>query len=411
MAPNHQNALMDALAVANNHKEAIVFLARSDIFKKKSTARILYLMKILPIYRIRDGASEVMKNKKVFDKTVQILKSNMRLTILPEGNHAGFRRLRPLQKGISRIAFQAEEAADFKLGIKIIPVGIDYSHYYKFRSDLFINYGPAIEVSDFYDTYKENPQKGMNDLKLKVAEQLSKVMLDIRTEKYYETCYALREIYRDRIGDHLNLNSCKQPGKFICDKSLNVMLDEYIDRKPEEFEAVDELVKEYTKGVEKLNLRDWVFKKKSHSILNIGLRILLLLPLLPIYIFGVINNYLPYKIPELVTKKVKDEQFISSFRYVVGLITFPIFYLIFSIVFFMLIPDPIWRTAYVLSLPLTGLFAFSYYKWSKKIWALLRFSFGISKSEKEQIFELRNDIREKLDEISVEIKPVEPDFS
>ena len=34
-APNHQNALMDALAVLFTHKGQPVFLARADIFKRK----------------------------------------------------------------------------------------------------------------------------------------------------------------------------------------------------------------------------------------------------------------------------------------------------------------------------------------------------------------------------------------
>ena len=53
-APNHQNALMDALAVLFTHKGQPIFLARADIFKKKTVASLLYFMKILPVYRIRD---------------------------------------------------------------------------------------------------------------------------------------------------------------------------------------------------------------------------------------------------------------------------------------------------------------------------------------------------------------------
>ena len=39
-APNHQNALMDALAVLFTHKGQPVFLARADIFKKKAIASV-----------------------------------------------------------------------------------------------------------------------------------------------------------------------------------------------------------------------------------------------------------------------------------------------------------------------------------------------------------------------------------
>jgi 1-acyl-sn-glycerol-3-phosphate acyltransferase len=48
-APNHQNALMDALAVLFTNKGQPVFLARADIFKKKLVASILFFLKILPV--------------------------------------------------------------------------------------------------------------------------------------------------------------------------------------------------------------------------------------------------------------------------------------------------------------------------------------------------------------------------
>ena len=60
-APNHQNALMDALAVLFTNSTQMVFLARADIFKKKFIAAILYFLKILPVYRIRDGFSTLKR--------------------------------------------------------------------------------------------------------------------------------------------------------------------------------------------------------------------------------------------------------------------------------------------------------------------------------------------------------------
>ncbi|MCK5169159.1 MAG: 1-acyl-sn-glycerol-3-phosphate acyltransferase, partial [Bacteroidales bacterium] len=51
-AINHQNALMDALAILATSDTEPVFLARADIFKKRTVAKILTFLKILPIYRI-----------------------------------------------------------------------------------------------------------------------------------------------------------------------------------------------------------------------------------------------------------------------------------------------------------------------------------------------------------------------
>jgi len=54
-APNHQNALMDPLALACTNPYQSVWLARADIFKSKAASRFLIFLKLLPVYRIRDG--------------------------------------------------------------------------------------------------------------------------------------------------------------------------------------------------------------------------------------------------------------------------------------------------------------------------------------------------------------------
>src|SRR5665647_3187100 len=137
-APNHQNALMDALAVLFTNNGQLIFLARADIFKRKIIAAILYFLKILPVYRMRDGYSSLKGNDEIFIKTIDVLKNKNGLVILPEGDHVGFRRLRQLKKGICRVAFQSDEATGFTLKIKIIPVGLDFSNYSRFRQVLTV---------------------------------------------------------------------------------------------------------------------------------------------------------------------------------------------------------------------------------------------------------------------------------
>ena len=173
-APNHQNALMDALAVLCTLKKQLIFLARADIFKKKSVARILYAFKMLPVFRIRDGYENLKQNDDTFHDTYRVMQHNTGIAILPEGNHAGFRRLRQLKKGICRIAFQAGEASDFKMDVKIVPVGLEFSHYWLFRQVLTVVYGHPISVSEYYDTYRENPTKGLLELRDRHSLELKK---------------------------------------------------------------------------------------------------------------------------------------------------------------------------------------------------------------------------------------------
>jgi 1-acyl-sn-glycerol-3-phosphate acyltransferase len=185
-APNHQNALMDALAVLFTHQGQPVFLARADIFRRKMIASILYFLKILPVYRMRDGFSSLKGNDDIFLKTIDVLKNKNGVVILPEGDHAGYRRLRQLKKGICRVAFQSDEATDFNLKIKIIPVGIEYSHYTRFRQVLTVAYGKPVEISEFYELYRTSPERALNELRSKLSEAMISNMVHISSEEDYE---------------------------------------------------------------------------------------------------------------------------------------------------------------------------------------------------------------------------------
>ena len=234
LAPNHQNALMDALAMVCGTEFQVVFLARADIFKGRFLTKVLTFMNIMPIYRIRDGYENVKRNDEVFEKTNQVMRNMYNpLCIFPEGNHGDRRRLRGLVKGLFRIAFMAQEEYGEKQGIVIIPLGINYGHYQNFRSTLLINYGKPIEVADYYSVYAENPVLAINQLKERYAAEVSKLMIDIQTEEYYQTYMSLRTIFNDDMRNRLGITDHSLTGKFKADKAMIAMLDKELASAPE----------------------------------------------------------------------------------------------------------------------------------------------------------------------------------
>ena len=401
-APNHQNTLMDALAILATIKTEPVFLARADIFKKKTINKILTFLKILPIYRIRDGKDSLKNNEAIFQKTIDVLKNRNGLIILPEGSHAGIRKLRTLKKGISRIVFEAEEANDFKLNIKIVPIGLDWSNYINFRSRLFVNYGDSINVSDYYEEYKKHPPRGMNLLRERIATELKKYMIHIENDEYYEMFDSIRYIYIPQMIEKMGFKNKKQPNQFYAQKKIIEQLNEFVEANPEETKELSEKTGRYTELLKKLNFRHWVVQKSHFSTIGIFFQFLFMLLLSPIYLFGGILNYLPYKVPVLVTKKNKDPQFLSSVREVVALILFPIYYIILIIVGLFVL-EPWWlKIAIPVSLPFAGLFAFHYYIEVKKMFARLRFNIMTWVKNKDLI-ELKNChqyIVQKMDNIT-----------
>ena len=128
-APNHTNALQDALAVLSINSERKVFVARADIFRKPLFAKILRFMKIMPIRRMRDGASEVLKNDETVERAIDTLHEGIPFCILPEGTHRTKHSLLPLGKGIFRITLRANEKFGKEKPIYIVPVGLEYIEF------------------------------------------------------------------------------------------------------------------------------------------------------------------------------------------------------------------------------------------------------------------------------------------
>ncbi len=353
-AANHQNALMDALAVLFTHKGQPVFLARADIFRRKTIAKLMYFLKILPVYRIRDGFRSLLANDETFSKTIDVLKNKNGLVILPEGDHVGFRRLRQLKKGICRVAFQSDEATDFKLKIKIVPVGIEFSNYSRFRQVLTVVYGKQIEVSEFHPLYKESPEKALNELRNRLSTEMKRIMVHIESEDDYEAIDELRSIINGRYSDDI-----KFP-KLFRDRILIDKLNHLKVSEPQSYRRMCMLSLLVKKKAKDLNTSYRLLEKRKHPLgwLMAGLAGLLLT--FPLYLFGNIFTLTFLALPELQIRKTKDLQFHGSIRFGISLALAFIFlpiYLILSLLLF----SPWWLAVIIFStISLAGIFAWNF---------------------------------------------------
>ena len=156
-APNHTNALCDAMAILGIDSRRKVFVARADIFRDPKRAKILHWLKIMPISRVRDGLEEVRHNDETINKAVDTLRDGVPFCILPEGTHRPKHSLLPLSKGIFRIALQANETFGAEKPVYIVPVGLEYGDYYHLWDSLTVNIGKPINVTEFVQTKSREP--------------------------------------------------------------------------------------------------------------------------------------------------------------------------------------------------------------------------------------------------------------
>jgi 1-acyl-sn-glycerol-3-phosphate acyltransferase len=383
-APNHQNALMDALAVLFTHKGQPIFLARADIFKRKTIAAFLYFLKILPVYRIRDGFSSLRGNDEIFHKTIDVLKNKNGLVILPEGEHVGFRRLRQLKKGICRVAFQSDEATGFNLKIKIIPVGIEFSNYSRFRQVLTVVYGKPIEVSEFFEFYKESPEKALNELRNRLSSEMKRNMVHIDSEEDYEAIDELRSMINGRFSDDIRFP------KLFRDRILINKMNLLKTSNSSVYERICSLSLQVKKKAKDLNTDYRLLEKRQHPLGWLIAGLVGIIFTFPLFIYGNIFNLTFLEIPNLQIRKIRDPQFHSSMRYGISLVLAFVFlpvYLILSLIIF----SSWWLGLLIfLTLPLSGLFAWNYYLQFRRIIGGFRVRSLIKHKDKEFDFLRRN---------------------
>lgn len=190
IAPCHQQALMEPLAVLNFAPKPPVFLARADIFAQPTIRAILTFLKILPVYRMRDGMDNLAKNNDIFEKSRAVLLDGFPLCLMAEGRHNNRHQLLPLVKGMFRIAGETQR----KLGdypLYIVPTGIDFDEYERPYSNLVVNIGKPIAVQPFMEQFNDNEPVALNQMRETLAHELRPLMHDIRSKEHYDEIYTL----------------------------------------------------------------------------------------------------------------------------------------------------------------------------------------------------------------------------
>jgi hypothetical protein len=199
-----------------------------------------------------------------------------------------------------------------------------------------------------------------------VNEELRKRMetcqIDIRSERYYETIDTVRSLYRDNMQTHLSLPISTPSSNLHADQQLIKILDKVAIEDEDSMLALDVLTKQYTQYLNTLAIRDHTVKNFRASSASLYAQGAALLAGFPIFVYGAINNLINYKVPEILTLKVvKHPKFKATVTFVLGMFITPLCYIIQPLIVAWLSGSWLIALVYLISLPITGIFAFSYY--------------------------------------------------
>jgi len=326
---NHQNAFMDPLVMLTSQPKIPIFLTQAAVFKTSAMARWFFnLLYMLPIYRQRDGVNTLSKNDAIFEKCQDyLLEGRHPIGIYTEGSQSFKRTIRPLKKGICRLAFETMER-DPDLDLKIIPVGLNYNDHVDFQTEVLIIFGDGICVKPYYEEYLKNNAVGINMLLDDLRPKMGELIINIPDDDNYEKVHQ----------------------KWL--KSRRLSNDLYKDFKENQL-LVDRIIKEEADEGVILNSIKAKREKRNKTTLRIVL--------FPMLIYGFINNIIPtWFIRKFMQKFVKNPHFHSSLKFVLGAFGVPIIYLIQAMLLYLVFRDFDLSLIYFFTLPI---FSWFYFRW------------------------------------------------
>ena len=354
VAANHPNMLMDAILLGTTQPRVLSFLAKATLFSSPLLGRFLAAAGVLPIYRRSDDPKETGKNELTFGACYELLEKRGALAIFPEGVSHNRHAVLPLKTGCARIALEAEGRNDFRLGVQIVPVGLYYSAPAIFRSDVLVVFGPVLDPADHFDPYRTEPPQAVRDLTAVLGQRLRELTLHVPQSEDDQLLSTLRQIFR--AGHDLS-------SRLEVDQELVKAMKHFSVHDPAHYRRVREEILRYVRLLDAFGLEHSQVKRRYPigPVLRYVLpRVVVAALGFPVFMYGAINNFLPYKIPGWLSRLVtKHPVEIATVKFVAGLLSFPLFYTLQT-----------WAVGhwagmgtaiiYLVSLPMTGLLALDY---------------------------------------------------
>ena len=353
LAANHCNTLMDALVILRAYKKQTVFGARADLFNKPFIAKLMFFVRILPMVRQRDGLRNVLKNKDTQESIVETLENNVRFCMYPEGTHRARHSLQALGKGVFRAALAANEKFGAEKPIYIVPVGLEYGDYFRYRSTTLLNYGKPINVTEFVkDLDLENEAQVMEALRKELASRLTELFTYFKYDENYDAKWALTKMVA--ISDRK-----KGYGDFGTDLYEDMLrnrqiasdIEKAMEEHPEEMAELFAEVKAFEAKRKNAGISIYAFRKKSNPVMNaVGKGFAALLGL-PYFLYSAVANLPLWATSFFVRSKVRDKAFRNTVSFGVKLGMTTVLFPIYTALAFCLAPWWLALTLLILWLP------------------------------------------------------------
>lgn len=369
LCANHTNALADAVVIQAQLNRPVHPLARSGLFSSPFLRPVLKLQQAVPVYRRQDNEGDTRANVDSFARVYDMFANGGVVLIFPEGQSHSDPSLRELKTGAARITLGA------KLGggtPKILPVGLNFSNKGKFRSQVFVRIGPAVDTES-YDS-PDNEQH-VRQLTHDIHAAMEQVTINVESYEDLELVRSLERFFAMRHGKYRRRS---MELRFRSMKRLVDGLTELKRQAPAQLQQLKRQLQQFERLCRNWGIHDYhlTFEYRPTVVTRFLLRSLaILFLLLPLAFWGILNSLIPYELTRHLAHRLAHgtDQYDTA-KMVIGLVSFTLFW-----------GGQLWLVihyagmgvglAYLVSLPLSAAAAVMFKRERHRIWDNLRVFF------------------------------------
>jgi len=362
LAANHPGSILDAILLSTQVPRPINYLARSGLFRFPIAAMLFRRLGAIPVYRPHESADAAERNRVAFEQVYRRLEADGCIGIFPEGRNSSWGRVGPLRKGLARMALGAEARNDFKLGLVIVPVGVNLERRELLTSDALLRFGRPIPLADYAASYHDNPEQAVRALTGDVQQALRRQTLHIDDRRLEQLVTELTDTFAERLAVRFEVDTSsgrQQAGQSLIKRWLwralgwyhrssvaagraleqrvlsrqhiSTVLSRALEQDPRAVTHLRTHLERYKDHMGQTRLREALHHSidQRHSSGQpvreswIRLRMTLFaVAMAPVALFGLVHNALPYAITKFTPRLFRDEA-VRTFAYFgIGVLAF-----------------------------------------------------------------------------------------
>jgi 1-acyl-sn-glycerol-3-phosphate acyltransferase len=381
LAANHPSSTMDAIVMSAVTPRMVHHIGHSGLFRHKLKAWLLRNCGVIPVYRRRGRADDAERNLDSFQACYEVLEAGGAISIFPEGISDVPQHIQKLKTGAARIALEAERRNQNGLGVLILPIGLHFFSRSRFRSKVLVNVGRAVDLEKYLELNLEDNAEAVKKLTSELQSRLERLTVNIRFSELEHLVADIENLYMEELlaGAPKDRGASKETiAKFVISQRIAECVEYYHRHSPERVANIREKIDLYKRKLKRLHLKDSMLRERITvgQLLKTEMATVIKGLLgFPLAVYGILNNFIPYRITESIARKfIVERTKILIALFLGGGMTFALFYAL-QVFLMWHFRDIVWAGIYLISLPLSGFFTLAYTRALRREQRRISFSF------------------------------------